>query len=228
LALIKRVFISYRRDDTGPVARLIYDRLVRVVSKPNVFFDVSAIRGGEDFKQKIATEITKCDAALVLIGNKWLKETPENQSRIWELDDYVRAEIREALARPILVLPVLVSGAGMPKAEQLPEDVRVIVTKNAMQLRHESFEDDAEMLLTVLLGERTRERPWEKQTSIVLTTLHAFGGAVTAALIVITVALLHFWIFDRALSGSIGTPMTLLMITLSVIAGIWAGLNRAR
>src|SRR5262249_49813359 len=39
---------------------------------------------------------------------------------------------RAALARPILVLPVLVAGARMPQSEQLPEDVKAITTKTLL------------------------------------------------------------------------------------------------
>jgi hypothetical protein len=53
----KRVFISYRREDTASAAGRVYDRLSRLLSKANVFFDVSAIGGGEDFVQRIASEI---------------------------------------------------------------------------------------------------------------------------------------------------------------------------
>jgi hypothetical protein len=226
--LIKRVFISYRRDDTAAVARLIYDRLWRVLSKTNVFFDFSTMHAGEDFKQKIATEIGKSDAALILIGDRWLIKTPTGQVRIWEPDDNVRAEVREALARRILVIPILVSGAEMPKAEQLPEDIRIVTTKSALSLRHESFDDDAEKILARVLDEQARERNWEKQTSIWTMILYATVGAALAALIMVIVALLHFWLLDRALSASIGAPMTALIIALSVILGVWAGLWRAK
>ena len=117
----KKVFISYRREDTAAAAGRVYDRLARVLAKPNVFFDVSTIAGGEDFAQRIASEITKSDAALVFIGDKWLEQSaPGGRARIFEPDDYVRAELRATLSRPVLVLPVLVGGAHMPKAELTP------------------------------------------------------------------------------------------------------------
>lgn len=226
--MAKRVFISYRHDDTAPVARLIYDRFWRVLSKANVFFDVSTIGGGEDFKQKIATEIDKSDAALILIGERWLIKTQTGQVRIWERDDYVHMELREVLARPMLVIPILVSGAEMPQAEQLPEDIRIITTKNALPLRHESFDDDTENILATITGGRARARNWENQSSAWLKILYATGGVLVAALIMVVVALLHFWLLDRALSASIGGPMTALIIALSIILGAWAGLWHAK
>jgi len=68
----KKVFISYRREDTADAAGRVYDRLWRVLSKPNVFFDVSTIGGGENFKEKIVSAIGRSDAALIFIGREWL------------------------------------------------------------------------------------------------------------------------------------------------------------
>jgi hypothetical protein len=117
----KRVFISYRREDTAAAAGRVYDRLSRFLSKPNVFFDVNAIGGGEDFAQRISSEIAKSDATLVIIGDKWLEKSgPDGRPRIFQASDYVRAELRAALSPPLLVLPVLVAGAHMPRPEQLP------------------------------------------------------------------------------------------------------------
>jgi hypothetical protein len=202
--------------------------LWRVLSKKNVFLDVSTIHGGEDFRQKIATEIGKCDATLVLIGERWMAEAPGRGARVWQPDDYVRTEVREALSRPMLVLPVLVSGVEMPKPERLPEDIRPIASKNAMLLRHESFDDDAENILAAILGKGGRDRNWDRSNSVIRTALYVIGGGVAAGLIVIAVALFHFWMLDRSLSESVGTPMTLLIIVCSVILGLWIGLRRAR
>src|SRR6516164_953731 len=104
--LRKKVFISYRREDTGPAAGRVYDRLSRILSKFNVFFDVSTIGGGESFETTIVDAIARSDAALIFIGEKWLQPVqPTGKARVWEANDYVRAELRAALARPILVLP---------------------------------------------------------------------------------------------------------------------------
>jgi hypothetical protein len=101
-------------------------------------------------------------------------------------------------------------------------------TKNAMPLRHESFDDDTENILAAILGKGRRERNWEKSTSALSIVLHVIGGVVGPGLTLVTVALFHFWIFDRSLSESVGTPMTVLIIVCSVILGLWIGLRRAR
>lgn len=223
---VKKVFISYRREDTAPAAGRVYDRLVRLLSKPNVFFDVSTIGGGEDFEEKIASEIGRSDAALIFIGREWLVPVqPTGNGRIWDPNDYVRAEVRAALARPIQLIPVLVAGARMPKPEQLPEDIRVITTKQALPLRHESFDEDTEIIVAALLGLPTKERTWEDKGRLWSKIAYAIGGAVAALAIVVIGALAHFWILERPLSASIGEPVTVLVLIASLIFGVWLGLS---
>jgi len=221
----KKVFISYRREDTADAAGRVYDRLWRVLSKPNVFFDVSTIGGGQDFNEKIVSAIGRTDAALIFIGRDWLAPVqPAGKPRIWEESDYVRAELRAVLARPILALPVLVAGARMPKSEELPEDVKAITTRNALPLRRESFDDDAENIVSTILGVPPKDRPWENKSTVWSKIAYGMGGTIVSSAVVFTVALLHFSILDRSLSESIGEPVTVLVLIASVIAGAWLGL----
>jgi hypothetical protein len=223
----KKVFISYRREDTGATAGRVYDRLTRLLLAPNVFFDVSTISGGEDFETKIASAIDRCDAALIFIGDKWLEPVqPSGKARIWEASDYVRAEVRAVLVRSILVLPILVAGARMPRPEQLPEDVKAITTKNALRLRHESFDDDAENIVATVLGVPAKGRLWEDKGTLWSKIAYAIGGVIATSALLLFGALLHFWALGRALSASIGGPVgTLLLIAISLICGIWLGLS---
>ena len=57
-------------------------------------------------------------------------------------------EIAAALARgDIRVIPVLVDNARMPKADKLPESIKPLVRRNAVELRNSQFRRDAEMLV---------------------------------------------------------------------------------
>lgn len=224
----KRVFISYRREDTGPDAGRVYDRLSRLLSKSNVFFDVSTIRGGENFEKKIASEISMSDAVLIFIGDKWLELVQSTgKPRLWEPGDYVRAELRAALDRPILVLPVLVDGARMPTPEQLPEDLRAITAKNALRICHESFDDDTENIVATLLGGSTRKRTWEDKGTLWPTIAYAIGGAFAASAVMLIGALIHFWVLARPVSASIGVSATILILIAGSTFGVWIGLHYA-
>jgi hypothetical protein len=216
--------MSYRREDAAPAAGRVYDRLARLPAAPEVFFDVSTIQGGEDFELKILKEIASSDAVLVFIGKKWL-EPPllGGNARIWDSNDYVRAEIRAALARPIIILPILVDGAHMPQAEQLPGDIKGIVGKNALPLRHERFDDDAENIVFTILGVPARQKAWDDKGKLMAKLGYSTAGLFAACVFLSAVALVHFWIFARPLSASIGDAMTTLLLIMGVAAGAAIG-----
>lgn len=221
-----KIFISYRREDSAPAAGRVYDRLCRLLPKSDVFFDVSTIGGGKHFESEIVSAIAKSDAALVFIGKKWLDPSRETgRARILEPDDYVRAELRAALDRSMVVLPVLVDGAQMSKPDLLPEDVRAITTRNALPLRHESFDDDTENIVTTIFGASGKERPWDDKGRLAVKIGYSVGGAVIAWVLLALAALAHLWVFARPLSASIGAPATTILLIVGAIVGAWMGLG---
>jgi hypothetical protein len=137
----------------------------------------------------------------------------------------VRAELRTALSRPLLVVPVLVGGARMPRPEQLPEDIRAITAKNALPLRHESFDDDTENIVAAVLGLKAGERAWEDKGSLGIKIAYAVGAALAVSMLLLLIALLHHWVLGRPLSASIGAPLTTLILIAGAIIGAWLGLR---
>jgi TIR domain len=221
----KRVFISYRREDSGSSAGRVYDRLRKIFPESNVYFDLSTIKAGEDFTKSIASAIERSDVVLVFMGKNWMAPRHENdRTRIWDPNDYVRAELRAALVRPILVLPVLVDGALMVQPELLPDDVKAIATRNAVPLRLESFDDDTENIVTAILGASAKERLWDDRSKITTKLGFSLAGCIVAFAILGVGALAHFWILARPLSASIGAPATTLSLILAAVLGVWMGL----
>lgn len=219
----KRVFISYRREDTAPAAGRVYDRLCRLLSKQNVFFDVSTISGGEIYDRKIMSEIDRSEAVLVFIGKSWLASG--GRARLQERDDYVRAEVRAALGRPILVLPVLVDGAQMPPPDQLPHDIQSLSTRNALPLRHESFDDDTENIVAAVLGVAEGARPWDDRGRLAVKVGYAAAGLLVASTALMVAALTHSWVASRPLSASIGEAATTLLLLAAAVIGVGLGLG---
>jgi hypothetical protein len=219
----KRVFISYRREDTAPAAGRVYDRLCQLLSKPNVFFDVSTIAGGEIFDRKLMSEIERSDAVLVFIGKSWLA-SDGGRVRVAEPGDYVRAEVSAALQRSVLVLPVLVDGARMPQPDQLPDDIRAITSRNALPLRHESFDDDAENIVAAVLGVAAGARPSADRGRLGTKLGYAAAGLVAAVTALIVTAVVHFWVAGRPLSASIGEAATTLLLLAGAGMGVVLGL----
>jgi hypothetical protein len=92
---------------------------------------------GADFRRVLQREVGGCDVQLVIIGPQWLTLTNERgQRRISDPDDFVHIEIAAGLAREdVLVIPVLVSGAGMPGSADLPPDLVELAYRNAAIIR---------------------------------------------------------------------------------------------
>ncbi len=130
-----KLFISYRREDNPYAAGQINDQLVHRYGKDTVFFDIESIPLGEDFRSYINSVISKCDAALIVIGDNWLEKDENGVSRLDDPEDIVRIEIAVALERGIPVVPVLVGNAEVPKADELPDAISKLSYRTATELR---------------------------------------------------------------------------------------------
>jgi hypothetical protein len=88
---------------------------------------------------------------LVLIGPTWLSALDEDgRRRLENPRDWVVQEIEAALARDVTVIPVLVDGARMPLPEQLPSQLESLAFRQAISLRHESFNSDITTLMNAI------------------------------------------------------------------------------
>ena len=87
-----KIFLSYRRDDTGGRAGRLFDVLVARFGARNVFQDVTTVAPGRDFAAQVDAAVTDSDAVLVVIGPSWLGITDQGGRRIDHPDDFVRRE----------------------------------------------------------------------------------------------------------------------------------------
>jgi hypothetical protein len=88
---------------------------------------------------------------LAVIGPRWLNAVDEaGNRRLDNPDDFVRIEIESSLKQGKRIIPVLVNGAEMPRAEYLPEALKLLARRNAVRLTHERFKADAERLVRAL------------------------------------------------------------------------------
>src|SRR5215469_5649935 len=138
-----RIFMSYRREDTAYSAAWLYDRLVRHFSGNQVFKDVDSIDLGDDFAEVITTAVESSEVLLALIGNRWLTATGrDGRRRLDDPNDFVRVEIEAALIRDVRVIPVLVEGARMPRADELPASLAKLPFGHALEPGPSRFEFD--------------------------------------------------------------------------------------
>ena len=141
------IFLSYRREQTAAHAGRIYDRLSEAFGEQAVFMDVDSIGLGLDFGRVLDDAVSSCGVMLVLIGPRWAEIGDEQVRRLDDPGDYVRQEIEAALRREVRVVPLLLSGAALPRPEELPEELRPLVRRQAFRLPDESFRSQAQVLV---------------------------------------------------------------------------------
>lgn len=148
---MRAVFISYRRDDAEGQAGRLYDDLTRHFGEHSVFMDVAGIEPGRDFRRVIDEQVASCGVLLAVIGKNWCDAMDESgRRRLEDPTDFVRLETASALRRDIPVVPVLVHGARMPRAEQLPEDITELAYRNGVELSHARWDSDVQILVKAL------------------------------------------------------------------------------
>lgn len=131
-----------------PTAGRLHDRLVQAFGRKKIFMDVDHIPAGVDFVTYLDQQVARCDVFLALIGPRWLDAQDDTGARRLEnADDFVAIEIAAALQRSIRVIPVLIDGARMPKGTELPETLRSLARRNAVEVRNPQFGRDAETLV---------------------------------------------------------------------------------
>lgn len=180
------IFISYRREDSSGYAGRLFDILSARFGQANTFMDFDAIHGGDDFSAVIEAKIAACEVLLAVIGPHWLTTMdPSGMRRVDKPHDFVRLEVGNALKRGIRVIPVLVGGAGIPRAEDLPQDVRPLVDREAIEVRDTHFHADAEQLVNTIRPSIRHSEFWQGKSKGVRLT-----AAVLAALALLSAAAL--------------------------------------
>ncbi len=148
---MRAIFISYRRDDTEGYAGRLFQDLSDRFGKDSVFMDVAGIEPGRDFRRVIEQQVASCGVLLAVIGKAWLTVADaQGKRRLEDPFDFVRLETASALKRDIPVIPVLVQQAEMPRAEQLPDDLKDLAFRNSVELTHARWESDVELLIAAL------------------------------------------------------------------------------
>jgi uncharacterized protein len=170
----------------------LHDRLAQTFGRNNLFMDVDHIPAGVDFVEYLHGQVAACDVFLAVIGPNWLDAKDDSGRRRFDNpDDFVTIEIAAALARNIRVIPVLVDGARTPKADRLPDSIKPLVRRNAVEVRNTHFGRDAEALANkvreALKSARPVTRQWPFMASAAARLIVA--GSAMALLLVGWIAL---------------------------------------
>ena len=205
------IFINYRREDSIGTAGRLRDRLAQTFGHKNLFMDVDSIPAGVDFLTYLNKQVAACDVVLVVIGQNWLDSKDESgRRRLDNPDDFVAVEIAAALARDIRVIPILVDEARMPKADKLPDPIKLLARRNAVEVRHTHFGRDAEALIEKIRsafdGGSVEPRSWRMMAMVLA------GAAVAVVLLVGWIG--YSWMSETQPTASIGpVPDTIATVT---------------
>lgn len=190
------IAISYRREDTLPVAGRLYDRLEQRFGKQNVFMDFDSIRPGFDFRDQIKDTIGRSKVVIAIIGPHWLGKKSDGTRRIDDPADFVRLEVACALQREIPVIPVLVNNTPMPKSEELPSDIQALAFRHALPLDSGlDFRQHADRLMNSI--SETADSPIVSLTGSGRRPKLLSRAAATAFLIVIGVLLVATYVWKN-------------------------------
>jgi hypothetical protein len=128
------IAISYRRQDSSPVAGRLYDRLQAEFGKGSVFMDFDSIPYGVDFREHIKQTLQRAKVVVAIIGPEWSGGKDLSNRRIDDPTDFVRLEVASALENGIPIIPVLVNNTPMPEAKNLPPELEGLAFRNGLAL----------------------------------------------------------------------------------------------
>jgi TIR domain len=161
-AMPGKIFINYRRDDSSGTAGRLAEHLERAFGRKRLFMDVEHIPPGVDFVAYLNNQLAACEVFLAVIGPNWMEARGAGRRRLDDPNDFVATEIAAALARDIRVIPVLIDGARMPGADELPDPLKPLARRQALELRNAQFGRDAEALIEKIRAAHQGEQaiPW--------------------------------------------------------------------
>jgi hypothetical protein len=126
--------------------------------------DIDSMGGGLDFAQHIQETLSKRPVVIVLIGKTWLTVMNEaGDRRLDDPQDLVHMEVASALSKGLKVIPVLVGGAKIPRADELPKDLEKLSSLNAREISDNHFTDDVGRLIRDI-----NERTWVRFVPMLL------------------------------------------------------------
>jgi hypothetical protein len=212
-----KVFLSYRREDSGGYAGRIQDQLAQALGSEVLFMDVDAIPLGANFVTVLHSEVAKCDVLLAVIGRNWIDARDEyGNRRLENPNDFVLVEIRAALQRNIPVVPILVDGATIPHVSQLPKELEELSFRNGIDVRLALFHSDVSRLIQGLKTQLNIDIKRRQEIGSL-----AFFCAIGGGLLYIPFALLFFLVWHLATIDRTSIVLsTILWMGCSALAGV--------
>ena len=231
------IFISYRQQDAKPWALLLCKELAGVFGDERVFLDKDTLHAG-NWRTQIHEALDKSGVVLVLIGRRWLTITDDTgRQRLNCPDDVHRQEIALALSRTdVTVIPVLVDGVAMPRAEDLPIDIRSLSDQQSRELSDGRARRDVDMQLLIQdirrkTGLKIRQNDKLSERSSKIAVLRSLFRMLLAIVVLFFAGWLFFYVTQPEVPLTPAETAIVVgscaVIVLSA-KGLWARLNKKR
>jgi hypothetical protein len=177
------IFVNYRRDDTQSIVGRIDDHLraPSAFGVDGVYRDIDNIPIGVDFVDHLSHALARCDIVLAIIGRAWVSP------RLADPNDFVRQELETALARGLVVIPVLVEGAKLPTPDQVPASLHPLLRVKAAEVDPlDDFRTDMQRLIEAINRARSARSSLPGPSVLDAAARsadepHQFGSAVRAS-----------------------------------------------
>lgn len=138
----KTVFISYRRNISKYIARLIFDMLQS--RGYDVFIDIESIDSGK-FNKIILNQIAARAHFIIILS-------PRSLDRSNDPNDWLRKEIEYAIKLDRNIVPIMVEGFDFYDIEEnLPHSLLPLLSYNGLPLNYEYLDESIERLCTRFL-----------------------------------------------------------------------------
>ena len=93
-------FVSYRRQDTAPIALLLKNEIEKRLQFVRVSVDVEEMTPGDNFPDRLKRLIDEAHATIALIGKQWMPERGTSPTdRVG--DDWVACELEYSASAPL-------------------------------------------------------------------------------------------------------------------------------
>jgi hypothetical protein len=136
---VAKVFTTYHWADSQAIATRICDLLAARYGANAEFMDVDTIEPGVSFADEIRAALDQCAVQVMIIGKRWLEiRSPDGQRRLDDPKDWARVELEIALElakqNKLKIITVLVDGAKLPQAADLPGALQPLATLQAIAI----------------------------------------------------------------------------------------------
>ncbi len=160
-----QIFICYRREDSQTIANYLKVKLENSFPR-QVFLDTSSLPSGSHWPDEIQDALERTDVVLVLIGDKWLTchNEEDGRRRLDESGDWVRLELKTAIQKNKILIPVLINSIKMPSEDSLPEDIRGLTRFQGISLNENRLVKDVDQLIKELRSGQ------KKRAAIIMTS----------------------------------------------------------